>query len=205
MRFRFTLRSNSDATSTLRLSLFFSVLLLLGIIAGVLTATFLNLSSKQAVFSDINAFIYTNHAQASPIVSFWQISRIPLLVLCLSFTCFGVVAIPISVVLQGYLLSFSVSAMVRLLGWQGALLGAASFGIRTLTIIPCLIILSVQCFLLSKQFFQTMLPTADGRVKFPRGFVLALVSSLILLPIGAVLDFSLTARAVSLVLNHLIF
>lgn len=204
MRLKVSLKQSGGISPTLQLSLLFSVLLLVGILAGVLVATALNLSAKQALFSDLNAFIYGDHSQTSFFTSLWQFSRMPLLIFCLSFTCFGIVAIPVSVALQGYLLSFSVSTMVSLAGWKGCLLGFSSFGIRAFILVPCILILSVQCFLLSKQFFCAMLPTKTGAVKFPRGFILAIVCCFLFLIIGAILDNLLTDHAVSFVLNHLI-
>ena len=206
MRFKFSFRTSGEMSPTLRLSLLFSFLFLIGIFAGVLVSKYLNLTAKQALFSDLTGFIYGDHSQThSMIHSLWQISRMPLFILCMSFTCFGTIAIPFAVMLQGYLLSFSVSAMIRLLGWKGSLLGVASFGVGSFVLVPCLLILSVQCFLLSKQFFLTMFPSCQCGVKFPRGFVLASVCCLLLLPLGAVLDHLLTDAAVSFVLNHFIF
>lgn len=205
MRFKLLSNQTGKLSPALQLSLSFAFLFLIGVLAGILTAAFLNLPSKQALYSDINGFINGSHTQTSFFESLWQVSSMPLLVFCLSFTCFGVLLIPVAVVLQGYLLSFSVSAMIRLLSWRGCLLGAASFGIRALTIIPCLLILSVQCFLLSKQFLRLMFPSATGSVKFPRGYVFALICSLILLPLGAAFDTAWTETAVSVVLNHFIF
>jgi len=204
MRFKFLFGRSGKMSLPLRLSLMFSILFLVGVFAGVLMAIFLNLPAKQALFSDLNGFIYGEHTEISFWQSLWQVSRIPLLIFCLSFTCFGVLVIPVVVALQGYLLSFSVSVMIRLLGWQGCVLGLANFGVRTFVLVPCLLILSVQCFLLSKHFFQTMLPSNKNGVTFPRGFILTFICCFLLLPLGAALDHALTEHAVSLVLDYLI-
>ena len=205
MRLKFLPGSQNSFSPTSRLSLLFSLLFLFGVIVGVLTAAFLNIPVKQALYSDLSAFVHGEHLQRPFIQSLWKISQIPLLIICMSFTCFGVVTIPLSVVLQGYLLSFSVSTMIRLLGWQGCLLGFANFGIQALILVPCVLILSVQGFQLSKRFFKTMLPATQDGVKFPRGFVLASFCCLFLLVFGAILDCFLTEHSVSLVLNHFIF
>ena len=130
MRLKLLSNPTDRLSPTLRLSLCFAFLFIIGVIAGVLTAAFLNLPSKQALYSDLNSFISDRHSQIEFCASLWQVSRVPLLVFFLSFTCFGVFLIPLTVLLQGYLLSFSVATMIRTLAWRGSLLGIASFGIR---------------------------------------------------------------------------
>lgn len=192
-----------------RLLLWFSGTVLVGAVFGVLSISCLNLTAKQALFSDLTSFLYTDHSNAATFLqSLWQISRIPLAVLLLGFTCFGVAGIPAAIFLQGYLLSFSVAAMVRLLGWRGLLVGVATFGIQATFLLPCLLILSVQCFSLSKQLFFTLIPLGkhaqNCRVLLPSGFLLAIFLSCVVLFIGATADFLLADHLISFVSGALI-
>lgn len=200
----------TEIRSPNRLLFYFSGALLLGAICGVITAHCLNLSTQQALFSDVTGFLYHNRLDTLSFwQAFWNIGRVPLLVLFLAFTCFGLIGIPFLVGLQGYLISFSVAVMVRLLGWKGLLLGIASFGVQALFLLPCLLVLSTQAFSLSKQFLFALIPQkregSQGQILFPRGFLLALVLSLLALCTGALADYFLTGHFVSFITNTLIF
>ena len=200
----------SEIRSPNRLLFCFSGVLLFGAICGVITAYCLNLSTQQALFSDVTGFLY---ADRSKLLTFWQalwnIGRVPILVFLLAFTCFGFVGIPFAVGLQGYLISFSEAVMVRLLGWKGFLLGIASFGVQAVFLLPCLLVLSSQAFSLSKQFLFAIIPrkrdTMQGLILFPRGFWFALILSCIVLCLGAAADYFFTGHLVSFVSNTLIF
>lgn len=185
--------------------LLLGVALVVGIFAGVLTASYLNLAAEQSLLTSIGQFL---SAEGSP--SFWQtvwkIFRMPLLVLLLGFTCFGVAATPIAIATQGFLFSFSVSAMVRLFGGRGLLLGVTTFGVQALVIIPCILIWGAQSIHISKTLFGMLFPKRAplGAPVFLRGFVLALLLGLALLLIGTALEFWLTPHLVALTANGMI-
>ena len=192
-----------------RLFLLFSTALLFGIVCGVITAYCLDFNAQQALYVDVTGFLSDQQTDATSILqSLWSIGRIPLLILLLAFTCFGVVAVPISVGMQGYLLSFTTAVMVRLLGFDGLLLGVAGFGIQAFFIVPSILLWSTQSFSISRQFLKLLIPRKQNEpcetIIFPRGFVLALLLGALLLIIGALLDYFFAKQLISFVSHTLI-
>ncbi len=201
--------SGFGASSQNSLVFLFSIALLIGVACGIVTAYFLDFNAQQALYSDVTGFL---SAQRSEPVSVWQslwsISRIPLMILLFAFTCFGVLCVPISVGLQGYLLSFSTAVMVRLLGPKGLLLGISGFGIQAFFLVPCILLWSTQSFSVSKQFLKMLIPGKQQKpfekIIFPRGFIFALLFGTILLVCGAIIDCFFAKRLIAFVSNTFI-
>ncbi len=201
--------SNVGACSPNYLIYLFSIALLIGVVCGIVTAYFLDFNAQQALYSDVTGFLSDPHAEPVSVwQSLWSISRIPLMILLFAFTCFGVLCVPVSVGLQGYLLSFSTAVMVRLLGPKGLLLGISGFGIQAFFLIPCILLWSTQSFSLSKQFLKMLIPNKQretmGKITFPRGFVFALLLGIVVLISGAILDCFFAKRLISFVSNTFI-
>jgi len=192
-----------------RLFFLFSAALLFGVVCGVITAYFLDFNAQQALYSDVTGFLSDPRSDTVSIwQSLWSIGRIPLMIVLLAFTCFGVIGVPVSVGMQGYLLSFTTAVMVRLLGFKGLLLGIAGFGIQALFLIPCILLWSTQSFSVSKQFLKMLIPTKhaepQGMIVFPRGFFFALFLGVVMLIFGAILDYFFARQLISFVSNTFI-
>lgn len=69
---------------------------------------------------------------------FWEICCWPLLALLLGMTALGALAIPAVFCVRGFLLSYAVSAFVRVFGQSGLLAAAAVFGMTVIASVPVL-------------------------------------------------------------------
>ena len=69
-----------------------------------------------------------------------------LLVFFFGFSLLGTVLIPITAVIRGFLLAFSVSILVRLYSGEGITLALSTFGATALIAIPCFLVMSVMAF-----------------------------------------------------------
>ena len=99
----------------------------------------------------------------------WERFRFPLCILLLSFTAFGVLCIPVVLMLRGFLFSFSVACFFRLFGWKGLLLGAALFGLSALLWVPALFALSVLGVEQSYRMFQRCAGKKGEQLLSPSG------------------------------------
>lgn len=83
-------------------------------------------------------------------LSIWKVVfaylRFPLLAFLLGFCSFPLVAVPILMAVQGFVLSFSASALVASLGSAGIPLVLVSLGLRSLITIVCTLIPAVWSF-----------------------------------------------------------
>lgn len=76
--------------------------------------------------------------------------RYPALAFCLGFCTIGVYLLPILCMVQGFSLSFSICCFTSALGHTGVYLAFATFGLRVLITLPCLLLLAIQAFNRSK-------------------------------------------------------
>lgn len=131
----------------------FSVLLCLtvcfscGIAAGCFFAGLLSDAAQSGLSAYLNGCfaVYQDGGTALPslLSTAWELCRWPLLILLLNFTALGVLGIPLSFLVRGFLLSYAVSVFVRLFGVAGFLAALVLFGISGVFAIPSLFILGV--------------------------------------------------------------
>lgn len=76
----------------------------------------------------------------------WEVLRWPLLTIVLGFTALGVIGIPILFSVRGFLLSFAIASLTRMLGGVGSMMAVVIFGVSGLISIPALFALGVQGF-----------------------------------------------------------
>ena len=74
----------------------------------------------------------------------WQVLRWPVMAAALGFTALGVLGVPVLFAARGFLLSFSISAFVRLFGNAGGLLAFLVFGVPGCVAVPVFFVLGVQ-------------------------------------------------------------
>ncbi len=121
-------------------------LFLLGGVLGCLAAGCVEGESGAALEEYLQAYltvIREKGLELSVARIIWERFRFPLCILLMSFTAFGVVCIPAVLLLRGFLLSFSISCLFRLFGWNGLLLATALFGLSALLWLPALFAMSV--------------------------------------------------------------
>lgn len=96
---------------------------LTGYISGIVNGEAVSSSAGQAI---VNSFLF------------------PAIVFVLSFTVFGIAAIPLAVAIRAFFLSFAITAFICSFGNTGILLALGALGLQNLLSLPCLFILSAQ-------------------------------------------------------------
>lgn len=124
--------------------------------------------------------------------------RYPLLAFFSGFTPLGVFLLPIFSLSQGFFLSYSVSCFASVLGQQGVLLAVAGFGLRVLLTLPCFFYLAVKA--LRAALADFLLRRGIGKGKdLPKGWLWPAAVCVVLLFLGALLDYSLAPALLRLV------
>ena len=114
-------------------------LFLCGCIAGTVSAGCIDEGTMLNDYITGFLSIFTN--DTSPKLSLFSSLannfKYQLIALFLGFSVIGVFLLPILSAVRGFFLSFSVAAIIRLLGSKGILLTLALFGVNTLITVPC--------------------------------------------------------------------
>ena len=76
-------------------------------------------------------------------VVLWVYLRYPLAAFLLGLTAWGIILLPVLLLAQGFLLSFSVACFSAALARRGIVLALAALGVRCLVTLPCLLLLAV--------------------------------------------------------------
>ncbi len=125
--------------------------------------------------------------------------------LFLGLSVLGVFFIPVLSAVRGFMLSYSVSAVVRLLGGKGVGLALSVFGLRTLLTIPCFFILSICAYAMSTYIFRQSLSKNMKITASPFNSRTMLVCGvcLLVLFISALIDTYLTPHLIGLAASHI--
>lgn len=124
--------------------------------------------------------------------------REPLVIIVLGFCTFGAVAIPLVCVWQGFTLSFAVACFAGSLGYDGLLLALAAFGVRSVIVLPCTLLIAQWAF--DKALHRLRSDTA-AHSALP-GQYRRLTVCLTMLLVGAVLEMTLVPKLFALVLSR---
>lgn len=142
-----------------------------GGLAGCLLAGRVGGAGSESLSAYLNSFLQSAGAgemEGPALASLaWGELRWPFLVLLLGFTALGLLALPAVFALRGFLLAFSISSFVRLLGREGCLLAILVFGIPGALAVPALFVLGVQSFLAARSLACRV--WGDGRGPVPYG------------------------------------
>lgn len=98
----------------------------------------------------------------------WELVRWPVLIFALSFTPFGLLAIPAAFLFRGFLLSFAISSFFCVYGFGGLALAFLVFGISGLIGVTVLFLLGVQGFLRSAALIGRLMGDRSGGALFSR-------------------------------------
>lgn len=108
----------------------------LGLILGCLLASWMDEGTNKQLAEYLNGFLTVLEQGKMENPGFqeaaWEVFRWPLAAWLVGFTAFRVIAIPVLFCGRGFLLSYSVSVMIRILGWKGLAVSSAIFGIPAL-------------------------------------------------------------------------
>lgn len=149
--------------------LILSIAFFLGGLAGCLLA---GQSENDTLIQYLTSYlteIQTQGAYRPAAVSLlWELIRWPLLIVALSFTPFGLLALPAAFVFRGFLLSFAVSSFFRVYGFGGLALAFLVFGISGLIGVTVLLLLGVQGFLRSAALIGRLMGERGSAALFSR-------------------------------------
>lgn len=123
----------------------------------------------------------------------WVYVRYPLAAFLLGFTALGVFLLPVLVLAQGCLLSFSVACFAAAMARGGVLLALAALGVRCLVTLPCLLLLADRAWEKSRGLPQGD-EARDGV------YILRFLLCLLLLLLGTVLERTIVPELVALAL-----
>lgn len=120
---------------------------ILGITAGALLACRVEAgpgSAMDAYLQSYAGLLRTGTAAGTPVWrAFLDAFLFPALALLSGLTLLGVAAIPLLLLIRGFMLSFSVTAFVSVFGLDGLWLALGELGLQCILGVPCLLILSV--------------------------------------------------------------
>ncbi len=157
---------------------------LIGVFAGCFVSLRVSSETSDYLNGYISGIVRGEDVMLNPIgQAILNSLSLPVVIFILSFTVFGVAAIPLAVATKAFFLSFAIAAFVRSFGVSGALYAFGALGPQNLLSLPCLFILSAQGIASSLAVVSVFV----GKSKKPGGFygkpalVKALVCSLVLL------------------------
>ena len=181
-----------------------AAMLLIGIVAGCVTASYVSGDSGQTLSEYVNQYVSLLGAGEGGGNLFpgtlFNLYKYPLLSFLFGFTAFGILLIPATVCVRGFFLSFSVGSMIRLFGYKGMLLALAVYGTQALITIPCLLIISAQAMRASRGFLQIMASGKRASVGsvFPKGYFVMFGVCMIVIFLCVLLEIFVTPKLVCL-------
>lgn len=120
----------------------------LGAVLGCCLAGHLSDTENSALLSYMEGYLSAlrngGAAMPGPGEVLWETFRWHGLVFLLSFTAVGLVGIPVVFGIRGFLLSFAVASLIRVLGGRGVILAALVFGMTGLLSFPAFFVLGTQ-------------------------------------------------------------
>ena len=117
-----------------------TVCLVCGVVIGC--ATSFHMNEPFSLFKEYNVFSEGVSVNYSYFKVYFNLIKYPLIVFLLGFTAFGEIAVPLTVAVKGFFISFSVSLMMHGNGTHGLLCALAVFGVQAIISVPSILILS---------------------------------------------------------------
>lgn len=129
---------------------FLSVCFGIGLILGCVFASYLEADANAQLLTYLDQYlslVQENHAELPSLFSvFWEVFRWPLMAGILGLTLLGVVAVPLTFLIRGFLLSYTISVFVQLYGKSGLSFAAAIFGISAILSVTALFSVGIKAF-----------------------------------------------------------
>ncbi len=188
--------------------LILSISFLLGSISGCLLVNQLVGGGEDALQNYLNG--YLSVACSGQIIrpEFWQnvfsTIRWPLIVLALGITPLGLIGIPVSFLIRGFLFSFSIASFFKVLGINGLVVSILIFGLSGLLYIPVFFHLGVQSYYSSTQLTNRLIGDKKKHPLFQKTFIRCIFFSFLLLVICASIEYSIIPQLVNSVAGLLI-
>lgn len=130
------------------------ILFTLGILAGSVAGLF---STGAGLPVDAEHYIFSEALPKSLPAALWDSGKYFLLLLVSCTSYLGVVAAPLTVLLRGYLLSCSISALFSAYAYRGLWYGMAISGVTAIFTMPCFLIAACDAFVLAWRLLRRRL------------------------------------------------
>lgn len=165
----------------------------LGAVLGHVTAQLLGGDSELAAQLRSYALLEADESMSASLFSVAALYlRYPLLVLFLGFCSFGIGIIPLVLSVQGFTFSFAAALMGASLGWQGAVLALACFGLRSILTLASTLLLAL--WSMERSLGSERTQRSSGRI---------IILCFLLLAVGITLELTVVPKLFSLALSML--
>lgn len=122
------------------------------------------------------------------LATFWEVVRWPLSVGILGLTAFGVLAVPAVFCVRGFLLSYTASVFILIMGSEGLVPALAVFGLSAFLSVAALFIAGMDAFALGLTFIGSVQCENKERTALKRRLTLRLLTLAGCLAVGAVVQ-----------------
>lgn len=182
------------------------VFLLCGIAVGCIFSCYSDVSENSFILSNgsLSEIVTNGAADYSFRQTYFNLIKYPAIIFLLGFTALGFLAVPATVFIKGFFISFSISSVMRLLGSKGFFLSVAMFGLQTFISIPCILFTASFALEMSK-LFSGVLRGSNGSFSAKNTKIVPYISAFailaVLLLLFALLDIALTPTFISLAIK----
>ena len=129
----------------------------------------------------------------------------PFAAVFLGFSVLGVFCLPALAAVRGFFLCFSISAVVRSFGGDGALLALSIFGLSALLTVPCFFVLSVQSFSSSLKVLKSVTARGAGVMRpYDGEFFKRIGACAVVLACSAFVEILLVPRLIGLAAGRIL-
>ena len=181
-------------TKYLREALFCAAALILGTIAGAITARYADGRTLAST-----AEYAASAAGDSLFATFVRIYRLPAAIALSAVGIMGAFLIPIFLAVKGYLASYSATLLIRCYSLKGFWMAASLYAVNNILVLPCLLIISV-CGIGISRYIAGCVIGGGGRVP-ENGLIVKSLICLIILLLAVFLEYKLTPLLFSTVIN----
>ncbi len=197
------------ASGNTAILLILSIAFLLGCFAGCVLTNQLGEQGVETLCSYLDGFLSTFHAEQLVFPEFYvtlfEILRWPLIVVVFGTTPLGLVGIPIIFLLRGFLLSFSIASVFRVMGLSGLWVSLILFGITAVIYVPVLFNFGVQFFQVSGYSVSRFNGESKKCTSISRTLIIRSVIGIILFVLCAFIECFITPRLMGLIAKLLVY
>ena len=151
--------------------LFLSAMFLCGVCAGCITASYITGDGANLLNEYISKGILVSEVDTTGKELFFKafitFVKYPAIIFLLGYTAFGILFIPLVLVLRGYFISFCVTSVIQALGYKGILSALCIYGFQAVISIPCILIVAAKAMRASQGFFSFVREEKDKRMVSP--------------------------------------
>lgn len=196
MNRRYLQRKDGPAAQHFSVLLFLSICFGLGLILGCALAFYLEVKTDTQLLAYLNDYFslaQENRAEFPSLISvFWEVFRWPLIAGLLGLTLLGLIAVPLTFLARGFLLSYAISVFVRLYGISGLPLAASVFGLSALLSVTALFWVGVDAFVCGRTLNGAGKKEQKERLQSQKSLIVHTVGTLCWIAVGTAVQYWLS-------------